>query len=150
MPYMPQSFAEYARNLISWKKRKIVWSIISFHLLSFCVCKSLHDFFVCLLLRNQGRDHRMKKLRLRSFTCTTSHESFLVCNLLAITRLNSIFNEKDDVDRHPSYKPFCGCYLLLTACANLTLFIGSAWSSLQNIFCSIPFILHSTRVHIEN
>ena len=150
MPYMPQSFAEYARNLISWKKRKIVWSIISFHLLSSCVCKSLHDFLCACFYGIKG-----ETIEWRSCGFVLSHVQhhmrvFLVCNLLAITRLNSIFNEKDDVDRHPSYKPFCGCYLLLTACANLTLFIGSAWSSLQNIFCSIPFILHSTRVHIEN
>ena len=120
MPYMLQSFAEYARNLISRKKRKIVRSIISFHLLSFCECASLFMIF-CVLAFTGSRG---ETIQWRSFSFVLSHVQlhmrvFLVCNLVAITRLNSIFDEKDDDDGHPSYKPFCGCYMLFTACVKL-------------------------------
>ena len=120
MPYMLQSFAEYARISYHEKRRKIVWSIISFHLLSFCECASLFMIF-CVLAFTGSRG---ETIQWRSFSFVLSHVQlhmrvFLVCNLVAITRLNSIFDEKYDDDGHPSYKPFCGCYMLFTACVKL-------------------------------
>ena len=102
------------------KRRKIVRSIISFHLLSFCECASLFMIF-CVLAFTGSRG---ETIQWRSFSFVLSHVQlhmrvFLVCNLVAITRLNSIFDEKDDDDGHPSYKPFCGCYMLFTACVKL-------------------------------
>ena len=57
IPYMLQSFAEYARNLISRKKRKIVRSIISFYLLSSCVQVSSWFFWCACFYGIKGRDH---------------------------------------------------------------------------------------------
>ena len=77
MPYMLQSFAEYARNLISRKKKKNCWIHNFISPPKFLwMCKSLHDFLCACFYGIKGRDHTMKKFQLRSFTCTTTHESF--------------------------------------------------------------------------
>ena len=113
-----------SRNMhaISYHERrgKFVRSIISFQLLSLCDCASLFMIF-CVLAFTGSRG---ETIQWRSFSFVLSHVQlhmrvFLVCNLVAITRLNSIFDEKDDDDGHPSYKPFCGCYMLFTACVKL-------------------------------